>query len=401
MTGESFSVRRALGILLLTGTALLGGVLAGCGASETTKVAVVLPLSGENALYGEPVKNGIEIAFDELKASGKIGANVELLIADSASDPEKAAAELDRLYQQDAPIAIGGVTSAEALLMVDVADKRDRVLLSPTASSPSLTELSKNFFRVFPSDFLEGTGMANFATQKLDLDSVVIMAAESVYGRGIQAVFKSEFERYGGKVLEVIEYPTNTNDFSGLLDRVMTLSPAAVYLADFAGPIGGMVKSLRERRFKGEILTTSAFAAPEVLSAVGEAGNGVYLTQPVFDVESDNPAVVSFVTEYERRYGEKPGLFAAHGYDAMGVAAQALANAGRPTPSELWKGMRATRDYPGVTGTIQFNEAGDVQKYPRVYILQAGKLVDYDRYVEARRRAILEQLNKLRQATEG
>ena len=71
---------------------------------------------------------------------------------------------------------IGGVTTAEALEMVSVADREGLVLLSPSASSPQLTGISKNFFRIFISDFREGTKMGNFAAGQMELSSVVILA---------------------------------------------------------------------------------------------------------------------------------------------------------------------------------------------------------------------------------
>lgn len=378
---------------------LLAGLLllpVGCGESEPVKFGAVLPLTGSDAIYGVNVERGIELAFEKVKARQDYPYTLELEVRDSGSDRQAAARELDSLYGAGALAAIGGVTSKEAMEMVDVADQHDRILLSPSASSPELSGISKNFYRVFPSDFLEGSKMGNFATQTLGINTVVILAAESLYGRGSQEVFKNEFERYGGKVAEVIEYPEGTTDFSGLMDRVMTVNPQAVYLADFAGPIGTMVESLRDRQFRGRILTTSAFAAPEVLNRLGDDAEAVFLTQPVFDVDSEDPVVSEFVTAYRQKYGEDPGLYAAHGYDAMIVLAAALENAARATTSEFWKGLRRVRDFQGVTGIIQFDERGDVQKFPRIYIVNNGKLVDYDQWATRQREELQRRLEELR-----
>jgi len=369
---------------------------AGCGEPEPVKLGAVLPLTGQDAIYGVNVRKGVELAFEKVRSREDYPYPLMLDVRDSESDPQTAAQELNALYESGALAALGGVTSKEALEMIDVADQHDRILLSPSASSPELSGISKNFYRVFPSDFLEGSKMGNFATQTLEINTVVIVAAESLYGRGSQEVFKNEFERYGGKVAEVIEYPENTSDFSGLMDRVMTINPQAVYLADFAAPIGAMVEALRDRGFRGRILTTSAFAAPEVLSSLGEDAEGVFLTQPAFAPDSDDEVVKAFVSAYRDKYGEDPGLYAAHGYDAMIVLAQALENASRPTTSEFWKGLRRVRDFQGVTGIIQFDERGDVQKFPRIYIVNNGKLVDYDQWVTRRREELQRRMEELR-----
>jgi len=368
-----------------------------CSPGGSVKIGAVVPLTGQDAVYGVQVDKGAQLAFEQIRADKSYPYPLELLVRDSGSDPQKAKEGLDQVFEAGALAAIGGVTSKEAKEMVDVADQYDRILLSPSASSPELTSISKNFYRVFPSDFLEGSKMGNFATQTLGLETVVILAAETLYGRGSQEVFKAEFERYGGQVLEVIEYPENTTDFSGLMDRVITLNPQAVYLADFASPLGQMVLALRNRNFDRRILTTSAFATPDVLAAVGDKAEGIFLTQTPFDVDSEDPHIRGFVDAYRAKYGEDPDLYAAHGYDAMIVLAEALKRAGRAAASEVWKGMRQIQNFPGVTGIIQFDERGDVQKFPRIYTVSGGKLVDYDRYVERRREELLREMQQLRE----
>lgn len=371
-------------------------VLPACNESKVVQLGAVLPLTGSDSVYGVPVNQGVQLAFEELQAAGAFAYEVELLTRDSESDPQKARAELDKLFDSGVLASLGGVTSKEAMELVDIADQYDRTLVAVSASSPELTSISKNFFRVFPSDFLEGSKMGNFATQTLELKTVVILAAETLYGRGSQEVFGTEFQRYGGEVLEAIEYPEGTTDFSGLMDRVLTLKPEAVYLADFAGPLGQMVRALRSRDYEGRILTTSAFASPEILAGLGDNAEGVFLTQTPFDVDGEEPKLQSFVQAYREKYGDDPDLYAAHGYDAMIVLAEALKNTGRPTPSEFWKGMRQIQNFQGVTGILQFDEKGDVQKFPRIYTVNEGKLVDYDRYVEGKRREIMDRMQRLK-----
>jgi len=358
-------------------------------------VGVVLPLSGEFALYGEPIRKGIEIAYEEIQAQDDYPFPLELSVEDSQGDPARAADLLDQLYDAGAPAVIGGVTTEEALAMVEVADRRDRVLLSPSASSPLLSGISSNFYRVFPSDFLEGTKMGHFAVETLDLDQVVIVAAESQYAKGIQQVFRDEVQRVGGEVIEVIEYPRNTADLGGVIERVMTLAPDGVYLADYADGLVTLIQGLEDRGFEGQVLTTSSIAAPEVLERMGDTLENVKFTQSNYDVTSEEPHIQQFVAAYEARYERTPDLYAAHGYDAMRVFARALAEGGGRRPSEVWQGMKGMINFPGVTGTIQFDEQGDVQKFPRVYVIRDGEFVDFDRVLEERRRGLEERRREL------
>jgi branched-chain amino acid transport system substrate-binding protein len=151
---------------------------------------------------------------------------------------------------------------------------------------------------------------------------------------------------------------------------------------------------LRGSGYEKYIFTTSAFAAPAVIEQQGENAEGVFLTQTVFEPESEDEKIRGFVTTYRETYGVPPDLYAAHGFDAMMVLAEALRKAG-PIASDFWKGITSIREFEGVTGMIQFDERGDVQKFPRVYVVEEGNLIDYEAEVEKRRRELLERLREL------
>ena len=369
-------------------------LLFGCPQSAV-KVGVVLPLTGDDATYGNAVKNGIELAFEEVQADKERATPLDLIIVDSESDPEKAQKLLEEVYDQGALLAIGGVTSAEAKEMIGVADRYDRVLISPSASSPGLTGISRNFYRIFPSDFAAASKMAQFVSQDLKIEEVVVVAEEAQeYAKGLQGAFGTSFEGLGGKVLEVVAYPPNTADFSGIIQRVMTLAPKAVYLATYGDDAGAMIQELRRLDYDGKILTTSAFSSPEFIAPVGEDAAGVFLTQSVFELDSDHAHIKTFVERYNAKYSKQPDIYAAHGFDVLGVVATAVE--GRPPiPSEVPKGLRDdVKDFPGVTGSIQFNEKGDVLKYPRIYIItQDLVLQDYNERVRTQQ----EELRKRRE----
>lgn len=384
-------MRNRLGLLVCAGLLALS-----CGSDQPIAVGAVLTLTGDYDYYGIPIRQGVELAYDQIQADQEYPYELELRVVDSESDPETAAEQLNQLYRDGTLVAIGGVTSVEALAMIPVVDEHDRVLISPSATSPQLSGISSNFFRVIPSDFLGGTKMAQFATQTLGMETAVILARQEAYGRGVQRVFEGEFERLGGEVSEVIEYPPSTSDFTGLVQRVLNLDPGGVYLAGFAREIAVIVDGLRSSGYDGDVMTTEAFATPEIIEQAGAVANGVYLTQTLFDTTSDDPTVKAFVDAFRARYDADPDLYAAHGYDAMQVIATTIAESGR-LPSEFWKAMKGVRGFPGVTGSIQFDDRGDVQKYPRVYIVARGQLLDYDSEVAARREELMRRLEALRQ----
>jgi len=385
---------RRLGLLPL----LLG--LAACPSGGPAKIGAVLPQTGSAAVYGEAIHRGVELAHEVIQKDPQ-APRVQLLWADSGSDPEKGARELERIYGEGAIAAIGGVTSAEALAMVPVADRKNQILLSPSASLPQLTGISSNFFRIFPSDFSEGTVMAKFAVDTYKVKSAVILAKEETYAKGIQEVFADEFRRKGGQIVEIIEFPANTNDFAALVDRVNTLKPEAVYIAAYAREIMSLIRELRRQDFQGHILTTSSFAAAETIANTGADAEGVLFTQTSLELEGEAtpPQVKQFVAAYRAKFGSDPDLYAAHGYDAYQVLVEALRQGGE-TASSFWKGMRNIHEFPGVTGTFQFDEKGDVQKFPHVYRVKDGKALDYELERQRQLKEARDRLQKIQEEIE-
>ncbi|MCL4837316.1 MAG: ABC transporter substrate-binding protein [Thermoanaerobaculia bacterium] len=374
----------------------LGLALLGCPGSDKVKVGVVLPLTGSAEVYGQAIRRGIEVAEQRATANAESPYVIEILWRDSKSDPETAKRLLDSVYDEGAIVAIGGVTSAEALAMVPVADDASRVLLSPSASQPQLSGISSNFYRVFPSDASEGTMMANFARQTLSLSKVVVLAKEETYAKGAQEVFRERFTELGGQVVEVLVFPPNTVDFSGLVERVGTVAPDAVYVAAYAGEIVNLVKALRSDGFAGAILTTSSFSTADAIRQAGPAAEGVYFTQTAFAPSEKNPEVTAFVAAYKAKYRSEPDLYAAHGYDAYRVLLAAMRESGK-SGSDFWKGMRGVNEFPGVTGTFQFDEKGDVKKFPRVFMVREGQALDLEKEEEARREEIRKKMREIQE----
>ncbi|MEM7519161.1 MAG: ABC transporter substrate-binding protein, partial [Planctomycetota bacterium] len=168
-------------------------------------------------------------------------------------------------------------------------------------------------------------------------------------------------------------------------------------LAGYSDGIAAMITELRNLNFKGKILTTSAFATPSAIAKVGDAAKGVFLTQTVFDTDSDHAHIKKFVEAYRAKYNEVPDIYAAQAYDAMMVLITAVE--GRPVlPGEVKKGLRdAIKDFPGVTGSIQFDEKGDVRKFPRLYVISSdGVLADYNERVRAKQDEIREKREALK-----
>lgn len=371
---------------------LVSGLLVLYGCEKKLMIGVVLAESGDAAVYGASIKTGVRLAFDEAKAAGKLPASLIIEYRDSGSDPAKGASLAEALYREGALAIIGGVTTAEAEAMIPVADKYERVLLSPSASAPHLARKSVYFFRVYPSDDLEGVKAASLVPGTSP--KVVVMQEDNPYTRGLLPVFLGQVKSRGGKVVATVAY-----DEPGwqerLRDALVAHKPEAVYLCAYGEAILQALPVVRGVGFSGKIITTSAINAATLLQKGGKLLEGVFFPLAGFDQASPQEPTRTFVKRYHEVYSLVPDAYAAHGYDAALAIIYTfegqLPRSGRDVQLRL-KGLGERR---GVTGPLAFDDFGNIKHYPHAYWVRDGRVEDYDAYLEQREREIRQRMQEL------
>ncbi len=373
----------------------IAGLLSGC--SGTPVVGVVLPATGAAASYGESIESGIRLALADSRERNELPSGFEVLWADTGSDPDRAVAEFRRLVEeQDAKMVIGGATSAEAAAMIPEADNLEIVCLSPSASAPGLARRSRYFFRIYPSDELEGHTAANFLHERLGKHDVVLFTGDTEYVRGIKPEFLKQYkDSLGGNVVADIELDREGWK-QNATEVLKTSGVEAVYAVGYAEEILEVIQFLDALGFDGRIVTTSAFYSGQVIREAGAAAENVMFPLPPFDRTSEKEPVLSFVNKYMDTYQRAPDVFAAHGYDAMGLTIQVMNLANPPETMEILKALNfGVTEFMGVTGPILFDDYGNVKHYPMMFIVKDGQVLSYQRFLEAERRRIVNQVQDL------
>ena len=386
-------------LVLLGALSLLPAV--GCGPEvPTVTITAVAPLTGEAAVYGQEIANGIQLRHERLMAGEEdIGYNVVLEIVDSESDAAQAATLLDTAFETSLA-AIGGVTSDEALAMIPVVQEADRVLLSPSASSPELSGVSEFFYRLYPSAEIEASTMATFLRDRLQVTRLVLVVQDTAFGTSladaIEAVWGTQL---AGRVVF-----TASSDQNAMVDEALGYEADAIYVAASGSALAEAMQALRLGGYNGAhdyLTASSSLAIESVLEAVGPAGNNSFMTAPLYDPEVPEEPVASFVAEYQEKHGTVPSYYAALGYDALWVYIAALSEVEAiAVPSDFLKGMRAVRELQGVTGNIQFRETGDVQKFTRIYQIVDGKPRDFEKHQKAVRDELIRKMEENRRRLE-
>ena len=388
-------------LVLLGALCLLPAV--GCGPEvPTVTITAVAPLTGEAAVYGQEIANGIQLRHERLMAGEEdVGYNVVLEIVDSEGDAAQAAALLDTAFETSLA-AIGGVTSDEALAMIPVVEEANRVLLSPSASSPKLSGVSEFFYRLYPSAEIEASTMATFLRDRLQVTRLVLVVQDTAFGTSladaIEAVWGTQL---AGRVLF-----TASSDQNAMVNEALGFEADAIYVAASGSALAEAMQALRLGGYNEAhdyLATSSSLAIESVLQEAGPAANNSFMTAPLYEPESPEEPVASFVAAYQEKHGSLPSYYAGLGYDALWVYLEALSEVEAiAVPSDFLKGMRAVRELQGVTGNIQFRETGDVQKFTRIYQIVDGKAVDFEKHQKERadeiRRKLQETMREIERA---
>lgn len=372
----------------------------GCGSSPV--IGILLPITGEAAPYGESMKQAIELAIDEANANGTMPENLSIVWGDSATDPVQGRAEIKRMAGQGAKLIIAGTTSGTAKAFLPELDDSDVIVLSPSASAPSLTKDSRRFFRLFASDELEGQRAGRFLFEDQNKKTVLIFSEDSEQARGIEPPFRQVFEgAMGGTVVGrvVIDSPNWETECADLL---AAYQPESVYIIAYAEKTLEVLRHIREKGYTGTVCATSAFHSGRVLAAEPELVDGLLFPQPAFEIESDIEPIKSFVAAFRSRYDHDPDIYAAHAYDAVRVALQ-LPDVTRAWGSnEIRKALQfEIKEFPGVTGPIQFDDYGNVRHNPVMFIVKDGSVISYETYLKIEKQKIREKIRKLLQGQQG
>lgn len=326
---------------------------------KVIKIGAILPLTGDAAVYGERLKEGIELSkyVFEKQTNKKISIQFE----DSKMDPKEAVNAFYKLEQLNIKFIIGPYSSSEVLAVAPIAEKKHILILSPGASSPKITDAGDYIFRIVASDLYDGKVLAYYAKKELKANSAVIVYINNDYGLGVEDTFKKNFELIQGNILASMSFEPNNTDFRTYLLKIKKAKPDIVILIGFK-EIGFFLKQMGELGLSFNVLTTGLFENPDIINIAGRFAENVYYTMPYFDINGSDKVVVDFRKYFSELYPNKqPSIEHALGYDALNVLLNAISDT-QGSVENVKEKLYSTRNFPGVAGAITFDANGDVIK---------------------------------------
>lgn len=352
----------------------------GCAKKEEKeiKIGAILPLTGDNAPYGNALKVGMDLAVEEVNSKRITDNKLSIVFEDSQGDPQKAVNAFNKLVTADkVPMVIGDMFSAGTLAIAPISEKRKIVLLSPTASAIELTNAGDYIFRIYPSDSYDGMYLASFSKNKLNAEAVSIIYLQVSSISSITQVFKERFEKLGGKILSIDSYKEGDTDFRSQLIKAKKAGADIIFIPGYLREMATLLRQAKELGIKKQFLSISTFFDPKIIELAGGAAEKVLFSAPVFDPNSTLPEVKHFVNLFESKYKKKPDILAGYGYDVVNIATEALKRASTITPDNIKSALYSIKDFPGVTGKTSFDSNGDVEKVLRIMQVKNDKFTEF------------------------
>ena len=349
--------------------------------SDVFMIGGIGPTTGNNAIYGTAVKNGIQLAVDEINADGGInGYQIEYQFEDDQSDSEKSVNAYNTLKYWGMQMLVGTVTSAPCVAVVEESHADNLFQFTPSATTVEAVQYD-NAFRMCFSDPSQGTVSADYiADNSLASKIAVIYDSSDTYSTGIYQSFAAEAEERGLEIVTAQAFTADSNtDFSVQIQKAKDSGAELVFLPIYYQQASLILAQADRAGFAPEWFGVDGMDG--ILDVEGfdaSLAEGLMFLTP-FTPDADDEATQTFVANYEKEFGDTPIQFAADAYDCMYVI-KAAAEKADVTPdmsvSDMCDAMKSAMTeitIDGLTGKqISWDADGEPSKEPTVVVIKNG-----------------------------
>lgn len=385
-------MKKFISVMLVAAMAVTA--LTGCGSNSSSSskkdadkyyIGGIGPTTGATAIYGTAVKNGAQIAVDEINAAGGInGKQIEYRFEDDQNDAEKAVNAYNTLKDWGMQMLVGTTTTAPCIAVAGKTASDNVFQITPSASSPDvLSSGNGNVFQVCFTDPNQGVASAQYiAENKLATKIGIIYDSSDVYSSGIEEKFEAEAKTQGLNIVSKAAFTADSKtDFGTQLQKAKDAGADLLFLPIYYQEASIILKQADTMGYKPKffgvdgmdgILTVENFDT--------KLAEDVMLLTP-FAADAKDKTVQNFVKTYKEKYKDTPNQFAADSYDAV-YALKAVIEESKATTDmsasdmcDALKGAMTKIKMQGLTGGedgLTWNESGEVTKSPKAVIIKNG-----------------------------
>lgn len=328
---------------------------------STIKIGAILPLSGDAASGGIPLKQAAEIAIAEINEAGGIkNKQIEAYWQDGRCEKTSAQVGADQLLNSNkVNFLIAGACTDEFLVAAPLAQQKNIISFTSSATSPEISKLGKYVFRTVPSDALTGKVAAQYARNKLKAKTAVIIAEKKEFPLALKNVFQTEFEVKGGQVVKEFIYETGDTNFSGVARQIKTLNPGVIYIipqTEISGVLA--IKEIKEQKISSPLLSGEILLLRDTVASQGKVLEGMTGVEVFYDEK--NSVALKFFKEYRKKFGTDPTYPAYMNgmYDIIYLIKDAYEHT-NGTSDKVAAYLHGLKNWPGSVGELTFDQNGD------------------------------------------
>ncbi len=356
-----------LGAVLFV-TAFLGSA---AQAASTVKLGVAGPLTGDQAAFGEMLRNGATLAVEEWNGKGGVSVGgkkmkVDILWGDDRHDPREGVSIAHKFVNSGAAGIVGHFNSSVSIPASTVYAEAGIVQITPASTNPQLTEQGfKTVFRVCGRDDQQGQVAANYIVDALKAKRVAVLHDKTTYGQGLADETKRFLEKRGVKPVFYSGVVQGDKDYTPVLTAAKQKNPQVVYFGGIHPEAILLVKQMRERLgMKAIFMSGDGIFVDEFYKIAGKSAEGTYVT---FTPDQKKiPAAQSMIKRHRKRFGKDVGAYTIYSYVATNLILNSIQSTGTTQGAKLAAHLRS-KAWQTSLGKIQFNPKGDVLESPYVF----------------------------------
>ena len=354
--------------------------------ADSVKIGFNVPLTGFAAADGKSALNGAKLAVKQANQAGGInGKMIELVVYDDQASPKQAVPISNKLIEKDKVVAaISGSYSGATRAAAGVFQSAEIPYISAYAVHPEITKAGNYVFRTSFMGEVQGRAGAKLIGATLQRKRVVLITLKNDFGKSLAAGFKEAADQFNLQIVNEYEYSIKDRQFGPIGAKVKADAPEAIYATGYFFTAGPLVSQLRAAGITVPVIGQEGYDSEQFIKIAGKASEGTIITTSL-DRDSNSSETRSFISEFEAMAGHKVDMVAASGHTAMKVLVAAMKKAGTTSPSAIRNAIAQT-NLVASTGSISFNDLGEVQKNVQVQVVRDG---DFHYHSEIRDQVLL------------
>jgi branched-chain amino acid transport system substrate-binding protein len=348
-------------------SAAIGAVIFGFGtaayaAEDAIKIAIVGPITGPVAQYGEMQMTGAKMAAEQISAQGGInGKKVEAVLMDDVCEPKQAVAIANQIINQKIKYVVGHLCSGSTQPASKLYEDEGILMITPAATNPAITQQGyKMVFRTIGTDDQQGPTAGRYIAGKVKPKKLAILHDKQQYGEGIAKEVKKTVEAAGMKPVLFEGINKGQTDFSALITKMKKEGVDFVYYGGYHPELGLLLRQSREQGFDAKYMGPEGVGNKDISAIAGPASEGLLVTLPA-DFSTD-PANAELVAAFKAKNQDASGPFVMPSYAAVEIITDAIKGAKTEDPVKLAEYIRKN-SFQTPIGKVAFKDNGDLKEF--------------------------------------